>query len=166
MSSTTVYTSSHSVVYVTDQILSLIKDIINLLNLDVTDVISSRESHERAIKTWLQSQDLLSVIIEFFEPVTDKLVTRWQFEIDYGYGGGDGAMWKDPNQVAFAVRKLGTISTKTKYNVILTTKNGRPDVLGWGPTTLRSTDGFVKQNVGTAIGTHEIGASASYWRRT
>ncbi|MGP2478232.1 hypothetical protein [Listeria monocytogenes] len=42
---------------------------------------------------------------------------------------------------------------------------GAPHVDGWSDCNFLSTDGFVKQNLGTTIGTNSIGTQAGYWRK-
>jgi hypothetical protein len=47
----------------------------------------------------------------------------------------------------------------------MTTKDGAPHVNGWGPTELRTTEGYIYQSVGTTIGTQAIGSQLGYWRK-
>jgi hypothetical protein len=75
-------------------------------------------------------------------------------------------MWVDTDAIRYSIRKLGVIPSACTYRLILSTKQGRPDVLGWGSGQLHSTAGFTRQGLGTTIGTHAIGANASYWRKT
>jgi hypothetical protein len=44
-------------------------------------------------------------------------------------------------------------------------KTGRPDVAGWSSTAYRSTDGFVRQSLGTTLDASGLGASAVYYRK-
>ena len=83
----------------------------------------------------------------------------------YGYGNGDGSMWVDTDAVRFAIIKFGSIPANCQYRLITRTKAGRPDVPGMSSTTFLSTTGFVRQSLGTTIGTHAIGAQAEYWRK-
>ncbi|MDN3512260.1 MAG: hypothetical protein NG784_13300 [Candidatus Jettenia sp.] len=55
--------------------------------------------------------------------------------------------------------------TSCDYRIILDTNPSCCNVPGWRPTTYRSTEGFVRQSVGTTIGTHAIGSQAKYWRK-
>jgi len=77
MSTVATYSYTHSVTYVTDNILKSLKDIILLSGLDPEHFADRWESNTRAIKTWLGTGDLRKVILEIYNPATDKLVTRW-----------------------------------------------------------------------------------------
>ena len=50
------------------------------------------------------------------------------------------------------------------YRIVLITKRGRPDVEGWSAATLRSTDGFVRQSLGTTIDGNGLKSGTAYWR--
>jgi hypothetical protein len=162
--SVTVNTYTHSVTYVTDQMLRSLKFIITNTGLNPEKFVGDWASYELAVKTWLESRHLQSVVLEIVSP-GGNLVTRCDFEIDYGYGNGDGAMWVDTDALRFAIAKFGVIPSSCTYNIKLLNAAGRPDVFGWESGTFLSTDGYIKQNLGTTIGTHTIGAAASFWRQ-
>ena len=160
-----VNTYTHSVTYVTDQMLRSLRYIITWSGLDPNNFVSEWSSYERAVQTWLQSRHLKTVVLEIISS-SGSLVTRCDFDIDYTYGGGEGAMWVDTDAIKFAIAKFGTIPSQCKYSITLMTSPGRPDVYGWGTGNLLSTSGFVKQSLGTTIGTHAIGTQAAYWRKS
>lgn len=163
MSIVAVNTYTHSVTYVSDQMLRSLKTIIVKSGLSAAKLSSEWDSIDRALRTWLGTRDLEGVVLEVFHPVTGRLVTRWDATISYSYSG-DGEMWADTDALRFAIAKTGTVASTCDYRIILETKIGRPDVAGWSPTTLRSTDGFVRHSVGTTIGAHAIGSDFGYWR--
>ena len=162
-----VNTHTHTVTYVTDQLLRSLNRILVEAGLEPSVLTDARTSYDLAISTWLRSGDLTGLVLEVYSPYDGKLVSRWDISIDYTYGSGDdGSMWFDPDTISQAIAKAGVPAGKCSYRIIAFTKPGRPDVAGWGPAeALRSTDGFVKQSVGTAIGTTTIGAGLEYWRR-
>ncbi len=161
-----VNTYTYSVTYVTDKMLMSLRLIIKRIGLDPNRLIDSWKSTELAVKTWLNSRDLQAVMLEIYDPETDAFVGGWDFRIDYSYEiDDDGSMWVDTEAIRFAILKCGIIPSYCDYRIILETKKGRPDVPGWGPTTYRSRDGFVRQSVGTTIGTYSIGTNAGYWRK-
>ncbi|RYZ87942.1 MAG: HORMA domain containing protein [Proteobacteria bacterium] len=159
-----VNTYTHSVTYVTDQMLRSLKFIISNTGLDTAKFVGDWSSYELALKTWLDSKHLRTLVLEVVSS-SGSFVTRCDFDIDYGYGNGEGSMWVDTDALRYAIIKFGTFPSSCSYNIKLTTAAGRPDVVGWGPCTFLSTDGYIKQGLGTTIGTHSIGASASYWRQ-
>jgi len=160
-----VNTYTHSVTYVTDQMLRSLRYIITWVGLDPNKFVSSWNLYEIAVKTWLESQHLKTVVLEVIDP-KGELVTRCDFSIDYTYGNGEGSMWVDTDALKHSIAKFGTIPSRCSYSITLLVKSGEPAVLGWGDGSLLSTNGFVKQSLGTTIGTHEIGAQAAYWRRS
>ena len=159
-----VNTYTHSVTYVTDQMLRSLRKIITWIGLDEQNFVSDWTLYERAVQTWLASRDLKTVVLEIVNP-SDNLVNRCDFDINYTYGTGEGSMWVDTDAIRHAIAKFGVIPSQCTYSITLVTNPSRPDVDGWVRSRLRSTDGFIKQSLGTTIGTHAIGAQASYWRK-
>lgn len=165
MTSVVVSTYTHSVTYVTDNILKSLKDIIVLSGLDPTKLADQWEVIHRGIKTWMDSQHLECVVLEIYHPTTDALLFRWDIDITYGWNGDSGNVWTDTDQLRFAIRKQGVSPAEAKYRVVVTTKPGRTDVDGWSSCSLRSTDGFVRQSLGSTINHSGLGGGASYWRK-
>lgn len=102
MTTVTVNTYTHSVVYVADNILKSLKDIIREVGLDPSKADGDYETNMRALRAWLSSQDLRQVNLEIFDPATDALITRWDLDIAYGWSADDGSFWTDTDQ--FEVR--------------------------------------------------------------
>jgi hypothetical protein len=159
------YSYTHSVTYVADNILKSLKDIIRLSGLDPAEFVGDWQTNMLAVQTWLASGDLEKVTLEIFDPKTDELIFRWDVEIAYRWSGGDGSFWTDTEQLKYAIRKAGLVPSEARYHFLLRAKPGRPDVVGWGKGSFRSTDGMVRQSLGTTIEHSGLGASASYLRR-
>lgn len=165
MTSVTVNTYTHSVTFVSDNILKSLKDIIVLSGLDPANFTAGWDTYGLALRTWMQSQHLERVTLEVYNPKTDALVGRWDLEVSYGSNAGDGSFWVDTEQLRYAIKKAGVAPAEAKYDVIMRTKPGRPDVAGWGPCHLRATTGMVRQSLGTTVEHSGLGASAAYWRK-
>ena len=167
MTSVIVNTYTHSVVYVADNILKSMKDIIRLSGLDPSGLVDDWQSKMRALQTWLSSGHLETVILEIFDPKTDELVGRWDIDVIYSTGlGGDGGFWTDTDQIKYAVRKAGLLPSEARYRLLLQNKPGRPDVEGWGAAVYRSTSGFARHSLGSTIEHNGLGGNAAYWRKT
>ena len=159
-----VNTYTHSVTYVTDKMLMLLKDIIRWSGLSPEKLASDWTVLHRGISTWLTTHDLDEVHLEVFNSKTGSLVGRWDFEIYYGSSGDGGGMWVNPEDVKYAIKKAGLWPSACDYRIVITNKPDRPNVEGWSGTTLRSTDGFVRQSIGTTIDGNGLRAGTTYWR--
>ena len=166
MSSVAVYSYTHSVTYVADNILKSLKDIIRLSELDPSHFVDDWETNRRAIATWIESGHLKQVVLEIYHPKTEALLVRWDIDISYRWSGDDGSFYTDTDQLRYAIRKAGVAPGDAKYDLILVNRPGRPAVAGWGTATSRSTDGMVRHALGSTIEHSGLGASAAYWRRT
>lgn len=160
-----VNTYAHSVTYVTDNILRSLQDIVRLSGLDPGKIADEWSTLERGIKTWMETKHLEKIVLEVFNPKTDALVGRWDIEIVYDWSGDGGRFWVDTEQIKTAIRKAGVWPNESKYRIVCTNRDGRPEVVGWSSTTLRSTAGMIKQSLGTTIEHSGLGAGASYYRK-
>lgn len=159
-----VNTYTHSVTFVTDKMLMSLKEIIRCSGLSPEKLVSDWKVLHRGITSWLNTRDLEEVHLEVFNPTTGGLIGRWDFEIYYG-SSGDGEMWVNTDDIRYHIRKAGQWPSACDYRIVLTTKPGRPNVEGWSGTTLRSTDGFVRQSLGTTIDGDGLRTGTSYWRK-
>ncbi|MGV8838817.1 MAG: HORMA domain containing protein [Bauldia sp.] len=166
MTSVAVNTYTHSVTYVADNILKSMKDIVRLSGLDPSGLVSDWASTMEALQAWLQSKHLETVLLEIFNPKTDALVGRWDIDVVYTAGTGDGGFWTDTDQIKYHVRKAGLMPSEASYRLLLRTKPGRPNVRGWSTATSRSTAGFTRQSLGSTIEHNGLGGSAAYWRKS
>lgn len=167
MTTVNVCTRTHSITYVTDNILKSLKDIIRLSGMDPGKFAEDWDLYQRGIKTWLESEHLEQVILEVYHPVTNGLIIRWDIAIQYQWtSGDDGVFWTDTEQLRYAIQKAGVAPGHAAYRLVVTNKQGRQDVIGWSSTTLRSTDGMVRQSLGSTVQHHGLGGNTSYWRKT
>ena len=166
MSSVAVYSYTHSVIYVADNILKSLKDITRLSGLNPANLVDNWSSTLEALQTWLESQHLERVVLEIFSPTTDKLIVRWDIDIVYSWSTGDGSFWTDTDQLRYHILKAGVAPSQARYRLLMQNKEGRPDVSGWVLAQYRSTNGMVKQSLGSTIEHCGLGAAAGYWRRS
>lgn len=166
MTSVAVYSYTHSVTYVADNILKSIKDIIRLSGLDPSKFMGGWDSNLKAIKTWIDSGHLEKVTLEIFHPSTDELIVRWDIEIAYEYSSDNGNFWTDTDQLNFHIRKAGVAPSNASYSLILYNKHGRPNVDGWETCEARSLNGMVKQSLGATVNHSGLSANTGYWRKT
>ena len=165
MTAVITYSRTQSVTYVSNNILKCLKDIIRLSGMDPTNFVNNAQINMRGIKAWLESEDLKQVILEIFNPISNELILRWDIDVRYSWSAGDDNFWTDTDQLQCAIRKAGIAPSTAKYDLLLHTKPGRPNVAGWSPATLRSTQDMVRQSLGSTIEHNGLGASAAYWRQ-
>ena len=163
MTSVSVNTYTHSVVYLADNILRSLKDVILESGLNPGNFVSHWESNKRAMTTWLESQHLQRVSLEIYNPTTGALVTRWDIDIVYAWNG-DGQFWTDTEQLKYHLRKAGIVPSTARYDLLMTVSPGSQSVNGWSTTSLRSTDGLVRQTLGSTVEHSGLAGNAAYWR--
>lgn len=160
-----VNTYTHSVTYVTDNILRSLQDIVKLSGLDPSMISEEWAVLERGVRTWINSKHLEKVVLEVYNPKTNALIGRWDIEIAYDWSGENGRFWVDTDQIKAAIKKAGSWPSESNYRIVCTTKDGRAAVEGWSSTTLRSTSGMIKQSLGTTIECCGLSAGAGYYRK-
>ena len=165
MTSVITYSRTQSVTYVADNVLKSLKDIIRESGMNPAKFVNDTGVNMRGLKTWLASEHLERITLEIYNPTTDRLITRWDIDVRYDWSSGDATFWTDAEQLKWAIRKAGIAPTNAKYDLILHNKTGWPDVDGWSRCSYRSTDGMVRQSLGSTIEHNGLGASASYWRK-
>ena len=165
MSAVAVYSYTQSVVYVADNILKSLKDIIRLSGLDPAKLVGDWTVLLRGISTWIESRHLETVTLEMFDPKTDALIKRWDIAVVYTWDISAGTFWTDTEQLKFAIKKAGLSPSDADYRIMVQTRSGSPDVDGWSSCTFRSTEGMVRQILGTTVEHNGLSANAAYWRR-
>ncbi|MCC6192459.1 MAG: HORMA domain containing protein [Anaerolineales bacterium] len=161
-----VNTYTHAVTYVSNKLLLSLQSIIKWSGLNPAKIADDWTVLERGIRTWLDTQDLTGLVLEVCNPVTGALVGRWDIDIRYGYTStADGSFWVNTDDIQYHIKKAGVWPSSCEYRVVATTKPGRPDVQGWSRTTFRSTEGFVKQSLGTTLDARGLSGAAGYWRK-
>lgn len=166
MTAVAVYSYTHSVAYVADNILKSLKDIVRTSGMDPSNLVNSWDSNMLALRTWIGTGDLKKVVLEIYNPRTDALILRWDIDIVYAWSASDGGFWTDTDQLQYEILKRGVLPKDARYSLLMDNKPGRPDVPGWGPGNYRSTDGMVRQSLGSTIEHSGLGAGTSYWRKS
>jgi hypothetical protein len=162
-----VSTTTYSFTHVATNMLRSIKQIVIGCGLDPGHLADEWDVLELGVSAWLQSRHLKALVLEVYNRSTDAPVGRFDFTIDYGYyPNGDGDLWLDPDTISFAIRRAGLYPSGCAYGFIASTSPGRPAVSGWTSASFRSTDGMVRQSLGTALGGGSIGAGIDYWRKS
>lgn len=153
--------------YVANNILRSLKQIIRDSGLPVSLMIDQWEVLERGLAVWLKAGHLKALILEVFDPSdrADDRRGRFDFTISYSYSDVDGELWLDPDVVRHAIRKNGSFPSQCSYRFLADVSDGALSVNGWSSTTLRSTQGFSRYAVGTAIAGGQLGASLAYYKK-
>ena len=159
------YSRTHTATFVADKMRNILRDIIRESGLDPADMMGDwQDDVGNAVKGWLETEDLLKIVLEFYESGSNKAAARWDFPIEYDGSGVDDDMWVQKQHILKSIAKAKAPPAGCKYRVVLITREGRPDMPGMGSTNLRSTEGLVCRISGTAVATNDIMAGMSYWR--
>lgn len=164
MTAVAVYSRVHSVSYITDNILKSFKDVLVHSGLDPQKLVGDNKVLHAGIKKWIETEYLEFVTLEIYHPKTDALIRRWDIAVSYAWSSDSGNFWVDTDAIRYAIQKLGLHPAEALYRVVVKNKHGRPDVEGWSATDFRSTDGMVRQSIGTGVEHSGLSASTSYWR--
>lgn len=160
------YTRAHTAVYVADNMRNLLRDLISWSGLNPAKLVDDWVNLGKAVQTWLESGHLQSITIEFFEPGSDGLLTRWDFPISYGGSGVDDDMWVDKLLVQQTIAKAPKPPANASYRVLLEApSSSRPFVPNMVDTSFRSTEGLTCRNSGTSMATPDIMAGINYWKK-
>ena len=158
------YTYSHSVTFISDNIIKCLKDIVRECGLDPANMINDYDVLMRGIKTWLQSGHLILVALEIYHPKTDKLIKRWDLKVQDNWSSDEFVSRVDTDQILWAIKKQGVIPSSAKYEIKVRTKHGRQDVDGWSTCKFRSTDDMVQQGLGRTADHSGLGFNTTLWR--
>ena len=164
MSTVAVYSYAHSTSYVTDNILKSFKDVLVQSGLDPQKLAGDHKILHAGIKRWIETEHLEFVTLEIYHPKTEVLITRWDITVAYSWSSEAGNFWVDADALRYAIKKQGLMPSEALYRVVVKNKSGRPDVEGWSTTEFRSTDGMVRQSIGTGVEHNGLSAGVSYWR--
>lgn len=156
-------TYTHTVVHLTDKLLTSFSNIIRDSGLDMGRFSRTRDSLEEGIKAWLESGHLEYVVLEIYEPGTNRLIRLWKFEV-YTDGSGDQGFWFDGADIRYHLQKAGAVPSICNYEVKVHTKPNRPAVSGWTSCSFRDASKLRQYSLGTTISVGSTGARTSYYR--
>jgi hypothetical protein len=158
------YSRTQTAIFVSDKMRNFLKLLVNRYGLNPEGVLDAwKEWVDRAVRWYLESGELIGIIIEFWQPGSDKAAARWDFPMRYD-GNGVDEMWVDRVFFEEALAKATAPPAGCNYRIVLTTKPGTPDIAGVSSTNLRSTSGLTSREAGTVIATPDLMASARYYR--
>lgn len=156
-------TYTHTVTHMTDKLLTSISNIIRDSGLDMGRFCRTREVLEAGIKAWLDSGHLDYVVLEIYEPGTEKLIKLWKFEV-YTDAAGDQGFWFDGADIRYHLQKAGAVPAHCDYGVKVQNKPGRPAVTGWSDCSFRDASALRQHSLGTTISVGNTAARTSYYR--
>lgn len=161
--STVTYTFSHTVIYMTDKLMLSLLKIIIWSGLDPQKLTADWQVLSNGIKIWINSGHFEAAVLEVYHSRNpDSLIGRWDLTLSRDCE--EIEMWTDIEAIKYAIAKTGLYPSSCGYRIVISNKDGRPDVPGLSPTTYKSTAGLSKINIGTTIGAGSLGNNTSYWR--
>lgn len=156
-------TYTHTVTHMTDKLLTSISNIIRDSGLDMARFCCIRDVLEAGIKAWLESGHLEYVVLEIYEPGTEKLIKLWKFEV-FTDGTGEQGFWFDGLDIRYHLKKAGAVPSSCDYGVKVQNTRGEPAVPGWSSCSFRDASALRQYSLGTTISVGSTGARTSYFR--
>lgn len=159
------YSRSHTAAFASDKMRNLLKVLVRYHGLNPEKLVDAwSDWADRAVRTWLESEHLTTIVIEFYWPGSSCAAARWDFPIRYDGSGIDDDMWVDKQFFEDSFDKAAAPPTNCNYRVLLCHSSGAPHVPGLSTTKFLSTAGLLAREAGTVIATPDIMASATYYR--
>jgi hypothetical protein len=158
------YARAHTAAYVSDKMRNLLKILIRFHGLDPTALVDAWTAWvDHAARVWLESGDLLKIIIEFYKPYARVASARWDFPIRYD-GNGVDEMWVDREFFEGSFAKAAPPPVGCVYRVLLLPRPGACALPGLIDAEFLALNGLVAREAGTVIATPDIMASMTYYR--
>jgi len=161
---TTAFARTHSIAFLSDNLRNSLRDVIRENGISPVKLMQDWAIVELGIRTWLESEHLTNIVVEFFRPGAMSASARWEFPVGYTGSGIDDDMWLDKNYLRQLIAKSKRPSSDCSYRIVLCTKPGAARVEGFSDCTFLSTDQLVARQGGTVIATGHMTASVTYWR--
>ncbi|GAA1739038.1 hypothetical protein GCM10009681_07300 [Luedemannella helvata] len=149
---TSVHVAARSYVYIANEINRIFLESIQSAGLDPTAYVEIQQTIENGLRTWITMQYLEAAHLEIVERGTQVVRSRIDLGLSYVQNPSDDRYSTDIDRVRGAL--AGTPKMfGCEYRVVVTLKDGAPDVSGWGPTSLGSVDHLQRQDVGEVVNT-------------
>ena len=158
------YTQTHSITFLSDNLRNSLREVIRENGLSPDKLMQDWGAIEKGIRTWANSRHLTDIVIEFFQSGSSEADARWDFPVGYTGSGVNDDMWLDTNYLRQLVAKSKRPSAGCSYRVLLSLKNGAPDVEGFSTCSFLSTGQLAPRQAGTIIATGHMTAGATYWK--
>lgn len=161
---TTAYARTHSITFLTDNLLNILRELIRENGLSPERLMQDRTTIARGIRIWATSGHLTTVIVEFCRPGATVVDARWDLPVTYSGSGVDDDMWLDKNYLRQLIAKAKRPSADCSYRIVLRTSSGAEVVEGFSDCALLSTGQLAARQAGTVIATGHITAGITYWK--
>jgi len=161
---TTAYVRTHSVRFLSDNLLNTLRDVIRENGLNPEALMQERDTIALGMRSWLESGHLQKVVIEFYRPGATVADAVWEFPITYDGSGVDDDMWLDKTYLRQLIAKAKRPASDCRYRVLLTVGRGAPHVSGFSDCARLSTGSLTPRPAGSLIATGHLMAGVTYWR--
>jgi hypothetical protein len=149
---TSVHVAARSYVYIANEINRIFLESIQSAGLDPTAYVQIQQTIENGLRTWITMQYLETAHLEILERGTQVVRSRIDLGLSYVSNPSEDRYSTDIDRVRKAL--AGTPQMiGCEYRVVVTLKDGAPNVSGWGATALGSIDHLQRQDVGEVVDT-------------
>jgi hypothetical protein len=161
---TLAYARTQTAIFVSDKMRSLIRTLVLTYGLDPQRLMDAWSGWvQDAARAWMETGDLMKIVIEFYRPGATVASARWDFPIRYD-GVDIDQMWIDSDFLQGSIGKAAKPPAGCTYRVLLQPRAGARRLPGLGDASYLSLGSLTAREAGTIIGTPDIMASATYFR--
>lgn len=161
---TLAFARTQTAIFVSDKMRSLIRTLVLNYGLDPQRLMDAWSNWvQDAARAWMETGDLVSIVIEFHRPGATVALARWDFPIRYD-GSDIDEMWIDSDFLQGSIAKGARPPADCTYRVLLQPRAGARRLPGISDASYLGLGSLTAREAGTIIGTPDIMASATYYR--
>jgi hypothetical protein len=115
-------------------------------------------------RTWMSGRWLEGVILEIYDPVSDKLMEKFHLDIAYTTDGNSDETYKTHiEKLQTELKRLKKLQPGCRYRVLADTSSNAPMLPGWTESKLRDAGHLSRQEFGGMVDTAGISIGMTYF---
>lgn len=150
--------AARSVVWCANESLRVLLQIVQSRGLPIDDLHEDLEFYSKGLRTWMATHHLKAVLLEVWEPDSDKVLERYDLVFDYRpFVAEAEEQFETHIEKLMEALPAKELPAGCRYRIVLKKNPEAPDLPGWGSTRLRSADHLQRKTLGDVIETAAIG---------
>lgn len=153
----------HATVYVANELIRIIQDLVNLRSLPTDYMHQHGSLFSDSFRYWIAGRHLKRLTLEIYLPDTDQLIERFDLALDYDHTADDEYFETLTDKVRDSIASLDSLPEGCRYRVVVSLTEDAPNLPGWSKTEYRDANHLRQKNIGLVIGSPRIGVSLELW---